>query len=224
VLFTIVAGAIDAEKKGANRAGLLTLLGEIQAHLKELMEFEKAGSYSEMPLDQIKAATERVAVVLVDIGKEFKIDDLEHLGHPSKYVEGSQLKEEYRGVVRKKFYGTSYREDTGTWKSDRLKGLINPADSTQFKDELTGTWEPRDREGKKDFNVTIDHQKKVYEHWNSEGNNEVQTDRLDFYNETADLRLTAWKNNSSDGAQAAAEGGRYKPDVGPKFRGPGETE
>jgi len=51
-----------------------------------------------------------------------------------------------------------------------------------------------------------------------------QDGRKSFYNETSDLRLTAWKNNSADGAKAAAEGARYLPNVGPNFRGPDDSE
>ncbi|MBC7977122.1 MAG: hypothetical protein H7138_19275, partial [Myxococcales bacterium] len=224
VLFTLVSSAIAEEKKSANRGSLLNVLGQIQAHLKELMEFEKAGGYSKMPIEEIRRATERVALVLVQIGQEFKIEDLEHLGHPSKFVEDNMLKEEFRSAARQKFYGANYRDDTEDWRTKRLNTLIHPTDKTLFKDELEGTWEPRDRNGKKDSNVTIDHIRKVYDHWNTEGSNSTQNDRLNFYNHTSDLRLTAWNNNSADGAKAAAEGARYKPNVGPNFRGPGEKE
>jgi Domain of unknown function (DUF4157) len=225
LLLSLVTSARRAEEKGGKRGPLLSQLGQIEEKLKELIEFERAGSYSTMPLDAIKAWTETIANVLVGIGAEYKIEDLEQLGHPSKYVEGTQLKEAYRSIVRKTFYGSGYWVDTEQWKADRLKTLINPGDPTQFKDEIEGTWEPLIIRGKLNDNVTIDHLHKVADHWNTEsGNNMNQSGRKAFYNDTADLRLTAWKNNSSDGAKAAAEGLRYLPDVGPKFRGPDDED
>ncbi len=71
--------------------------------------------------------------------------------------------------------------------------------------------------------ATIDHTQRVVEQWNSEGNNEHQEPRADFYNDTGRMRIVAHKNNSSDGAMARRAGLRYQPNVGQNFRGPDDN-
>jgi hypothetical protein len=223
-LLLLVWRARDQEKAGAKRGPLLQELAWAETKLKELLEFERAGAYSTRSLEDIKSDTETLANYLIDIGATFGIQDLENLGHPSKYVEGNILKEEYRSIVREKFYSSSYRTSTLEWKAKRLRTLLHPTDQAQFKDELTGTWEPRTIENTPDDNVTIDHIHKVVDHWNSGGNNMSQSERLDFYNDTSNLQLTTRAHNSTDGALARAQGSRYSSRVGDQFRGPIDDE
>ena len=177
-----------------------------------------------MPYSHIVQWTETIASMLVSIGAEFKIDSLENLGHPSMYVEGNEIKDEYRGDIRATFYGSKYRGSAVTWKAVTLKAIIDPSDSSRFIDQMTGKSEPRSIRGEPNDNVTIDHMTHVVDHWNSTGNNTRQTARLDFYSNTGGLRLVSWSNNSTDGALAGAAGDRYQPQVGPDFRGPGDKD
>jgi len=227
LLLKLVQDALRQEQGGAKRTDLLQQLQRTEGQLKELIEYENADNYSGKSIEKIREETGQIATLLEAIGSVFSIDDLEHLGHPSIYVEGNMLKEEYRSDVRGKFYPSGYRKDTLRWKETRLATLINPSDPTQFKCEVKGTWEPLIRPGstEKNSNVTIDHIDMVCDHWNSKhGNDMNQNGRTVFYNGTGTMRLAAWKNNSSDGAQAAGEGLRYTPTVGPNFRGPEDKD
>jgi hypothetical protein len=218
----VVSQAIREEENGAQRPKLLNHLREINAELQKLIEFEQAGSYSLMPEDHIRQWTQAIANIIQGIGSEYKIKDLEHLGHPSIYVEGDELKEEYRSQVRDRFYPSDYWQSTETWKVQRLRQLTNPLNPQEFKDEITGKWEPKILNGKD--NVTVDHTTMVVDHWNSEGHNTTQDQRAAFYNDTSKLRLTTSANNSSDGALARASGHVYSPKVGPNFRGSNDTK
>ena len=161
------------------------------------------------------------ANTLVAIGTEFGIPDLLRPPHGSDYVktdvDAYRVKPPYDKKIRDTFYPSGYEPATRTWFRNRVKALENPANTSQFKDEMTQQWEP-----KKD--ATIDHTTRVVEHWQGGGNNMTQAARKTFYNDFSGgkLRAVARKNNSSDGAHARQMGLTYKPEVGVSFRGPGE--
>jgi hypothetical protein len=217
-LETMTLSAIYREEHGANRPEVLGPLNQIAAKLKDLGEdWAAATSRSDAEKrSQISAWESTIATVLQGIGAEFNIPDLEHLGHASKYVEGNQLKPEWASQIRDVFYPSSYWTATDTWFDNRLVTLLNPANASQFRDEMTSQWEPRGT-------ATIDHVHKVVDHWNSEGNGLRQPARADYYNDTSNMRLVAHKNNSSDGAMARRLGLRYLQTVGTDFRGPNDN-
>lgn len=225
LLETLVSSTIYREERGANRSKLLEQLNEIDEKLKNLAE-DWAAAYSkddEQKRASILTWIGTIADVLQDIGREYGIPNLENLGHPSKYVEGNQLKPEYANQVRDLFYPSGYRTSTEAWFDNRLKNLTNPNDSTHYKDEITQQWELKI--GNRRSQPTIDHTLKVADHWSkNEGNNVRQNIRADFYNDTSKMRITAWKNNSSDGAMARKEGVTYVPNVGSDFRGPNDND
>jgi len=217
-LETAATSALFREEHGAKRPVVIRQLNEIVAKLKDLSE-EWFAATSKSDADKraaISTWTSTIANILQDIGAEFNIPDLEHLGHASKYVEGNQIKPEWAGRIREIFYPSGYRTATKTWFSGRLVTLENPADRSQFRDEMTSSWEPK-------TTATIDHVHKVVDHWNSQGNELRQAPRADYFNLTSNMRLVAHRNNSSDGAMARNLGLRYLPTVGTDFRGPDDN-
>ena len=216
-LRTMVLAAMAREGRGANRAQVLSWLGQIEGKLEDLYyEWRAAHSKS----DAEKRATivgwlHGIAAALQDFGREFGIDDLEHLGHASRYVEGNQLKPPYDTDIRRWFYPSGYLTATQDWKRDQLDQLRHPTNAALFLDQSSGTYEPV-------ADVTIDHQPRVVEHWNSTGRNRPHGERSVYYNDVseANLQLVARRHNSADGALARALGHLYRPEVGPEFTGP----
>lgn len=218
VLDVLVTSALYKEEHGARRAPLIAELTQIRAKLHDLGE-DWAAATSKSDADKRSAIAQwlgALAGLLQQIGSEYKIPDLEHLGHPSKYVEGNLIKPEYQAEIRTRFYPNSYRAATLSWFDARLRQLENPVMRTQFRDEMTNEWEPKST-------ATIDHKERVVEQWNATGSNERQPDRGDYYNDTGKLRIVALRNNSGDGAMARKAGLRYRPNVGPNFRGPDDN-
>ncbi|NWC93005.1 MULTISPECIES: PAAR domain-containing protein [unclassified Pseudomonas] len=68
-----------------------------------------------------------------------------------------------------------------------------------------------------DSRITIEHNKPVVEHWNEQGYNSSRSARNDFYNNTDNMSIRLRSANSSDGGKMAADGVRYRQDVGPDF-------
>jgi len=231
-LKTVASAALYQEERGAQRPELIAKLGEIAAMLQDLIEDwhaasaeGKSGAEKKYGVDQWLGL---LAEHLRDLGKTFRIQDLEHLGHASRYVEGNELAPPWNEDVRRWFYPRDYLSPTEKWRAGELARLRHKDDPRQFWDESTKQYEPTEDENstKADENVTIDHKPRVVEHWNSEGNNTNQAARATYYNnvDAAHLQLVARKNNSADGALAKAMGHRYKPAVGKDFRGPLDEE
>jgi|GEM_PF-2827405 len=229
-LQALVISAIREEEKGGNRSEVLGYLNRIWDRLRELQDIWAAGKYYELNTEGgpredgrevVRKECHIIATFLVELGKDYDIPSLQDLGHPSRYVEGNRLKPEYAKQIRAKFYPSGYKSEVIQWKKQRLAQLTHPADPSKFRDEMTDKYEPKFKPDGK-TNVTIDHQTRVVEHWAAEGNNSTQTERSEFYNRLSGMRLVAWKNNSSDGAEARNLGLVYLPNVGPEFRGPHE--
>jgi hypothetical protein len=96
----LVASAIAKEKKGAIRQELLNSLEKTYKKLEDLgWEWEASKDDSsqagEKKRQDILEWINVIANILQDLGREFKIHDLVHLGHASKYVEVNELKPEY---------------------------------------------------------------------------------------------------------------------------------
>jgi hypothetical protein len=230
-LETMATGALVREEEGAKRPGLISPLQQIVDTLKTI-KFDWEANFGKSE-EEAKArqnylnTLERCAVVLQGLGAEFGLKDLENLGHPSKYAQRESiggppvLMPQYRGGsnIRKTLYGGGYRDSTLTWKAGRLSTLKQNAPSGFFIDEMTKQPEPINVSGLP-TNVTIDHIYHVVTHWNDRGHNQVQGDRLDFFNEESNMRLVAWKNNSTDGALTED---KYQEEVGPIFRGPNDN-
>ncbi len=217
-LRTVTAAAIHREEHAAGRRIPLRRLNRIDSELRGLNEDWHAaqGKSDTEKRSAINRRLGQIADNLRSLGKEFGIEDLEHLGHASRYVEGNRLVPPWDTDIRRWFYPSGYLTATDTWRAAELR-LRHPTDRNLFRDESTTphSYEPI-------ATATIDHKPRVVEHWNTAGNNTVPVVRRDFYNDVqaAHLQLVAGKNNSSDGAVARAMGARFHPTVGKDFRGP----
>jgi hypothetical protein len=220
----LLVNRVITQLKGTPNARLIPFLEKILIELHNVREdwaaavVNKAGEAMKPKiLDHIEA----IANTLKGIGTAFHIHDLIHLGHPSQEVEVDHLVDPRD--IRARFYPSGYRTDAEQHKLQKFRErremvpLTLPDRWKYFvcciskKPELTGDSQKY---------VTVEHLYKVVDHWNNGGNNMTQKERADWYNETANHDVAAWKNNSTDGALAAAAGARMKPTVGPKFRGP----
>jgi len=65
--------------------------------------------------------------------------------------------------------------------------------------------------------LTIEHMQPVVVHWNTIGHDATRTTRLDFYNDTSKMTLRLRSANSSGGGIMAAQGIRYRQDVGSNY-------
>ncbi|MGJ7549082.1 PAAR domain-containing protein [Pseudomonas alloputida] len=116
---------------------------------------------------------------------------------PVQYNRKSQYPSGYRAGVKDKVL------DANTIKDGPDAGKVLTADM-----EVVSRNDPR---------ITIEHNKAVVEHWNEQGYNSTRAARNDFYNETDNMSIRLRSANSSDGAKMAAEGVRYRQDVGPDY-------
>src|SRR5829696_8718488 len=82
-LETATVSALYREEHGANRPEVIRLLTDIAAKLRDLGEdWAAANSKSDAEKrSQISTWESTIANVLQDLGAEFHIPDLEHLGH-----------------------------------------------------------------------------------------------------------------------------------------------
>lgn len=74
-----------------------------------------------------------------------------------------------------------------------------------------------DKVPRNDPRLTIEHNKPVVEHWNSQGYNSGRAARNDFYNDTDNMSLRLRSANSSDGAKMMQNGIRNRQDVGSNY-------
>ena len=223
--------AVAAAQGSVKDPTLRKRLGTAATKLKNLLEDWHAAQ-NKSDADKratIAKRTADVANTLQAIGTEFHMPDLEHLGHVSRFAEGSKIKPEHEKAIRTLFYPGAYESGTYTWKTARLKSLINTVPVTinnvpiaaggAYQCEISKRWEPLTPRG----DITIDHYPhSVADHWNTLGKNTRQDDRARDYNFTANMRIASRSANSGDGAEKRNLGLRYLPDVGPNFRGPGE--
>jgi hypothetical protein len=161
------------------------------------------------------------------IGSEFKIPSLNTAPHMSNYVMPSitsatkyAIKPEYASKIRDNFYPKDYLDSTITdmRKFAYDKKREDPNNPNNFID-LQKRSAPK-------TSVTVDHQPRVVEHWNTTGKLTRQDDRKIWYQSgISDQNFIGKKFNSSDGALARIMGLLYEaPGVGKMFRGPGDPQ
>jgi uncharacterized Zn-binding protein involved in type VI secretion len=117
--------------------------------------------------------------------------------YPQQYNRKSQYPSGYRAGVQDKVL------DAHTIQDGPDAGKVLTADL-----DVVPRTDPR---------ITIEHNKPVVEHWNEQGYNSARSVRNDFYNDTDNMSIRLRSANSADGARMAAEGIRYRQDVGPDF-------
>lgn len=171
----------------------------------------------------------------VRTGSPVPVGSLGTLVHPSKFavnVDGkflllAALRKE--GLWRRKLYG-GYNSIAKAEKrrllsssfdgSDRTKGIADPLQGKQPL-SLVRFWARgsyHDPKQGKRYSATIDHDPAVVEHWNDSGRLGRQAGRIAFFSKPP-FEILPHFLNSSEGSGGA----RLEPEVGPDFRGPGES-
>nr|WP_245229339.1 PAAR domain-containing protein [Pseudomonas sp. PvP025] len=117
--------------------------------------------------------------------------------NPIQFNRKSQYPSGYRAGIKDKVL------DANTIKEGPDAGKILTADL-----DVVPRTDPR---------ITIEHNKAVVEHWNEQGYNSSRASRNEFYNNTDNMSIRLRSANSSDGAKMAADGIRYRQDVGPNY-------
>jgi len=219
-LRSMTSAAIHDEDHGDHRETLIANLRLIEKELGDLY-FEWRANHSKADSEKRYAVDKRlgqIAEYLRDIGRRFKIDDLHHLGHMSRHVEGNQLVPPYDTDIRERMYPSGYLAATDEWRAAELYRLRDTKDPRRRFMDMSES-PPKSYPNNQ---ASIDHKPRVVEHWNRIGNNTVHEARRNWYNDVseANLQIISLKNNSADGARAKAMGHSYQPKVGRDFRGP----
>lgn len=119
------------------------------------------------------------------------------VGERARYTRKSEYPSGYRAGVKDKVL------DKHTIRSGEDIGKVRTADR-----EIVDRDDPR---------ITIEHEMAVVEHWNREGYNSTRAARVEFYNNVDNMSIRLRSANSADGGRMAAEGIRYRQDVGPNY-------
>ena len=169
----------------------------------------------------------------IEFGRQHHLADLVGLGHPSMYVLNDEIRTEYRNGWRERFYKVGWSSSIdGAWKETELDRLGREAArrfpaNTYVQDPGKKAFLVEDRNhqypptAEVDFirprNVHIDHVRSVSDHFQSDGRNEVQSERLDWYERQSNLQILNERWNT-------AKGGPRVDDwhVTLRFRGPNE--
>ena len=116
---------------------------------------------------------------------------------PSRYSRASEYPSGYRsGVVDQVL-------DANTIRSGPNAGMVRTLDG-----EIVARNDPR---------LTIEHIRPVVDHWNEIGYNVTKAVRNDFFNDVSNMSIRLRSANSADGGHMAANGVRYRQDVGPDY-------
>ncbi len=125
-----------------------------------------------------------------------------------------ELKPKFQGkVIRDKFYKKKFRKKPRKAVLDRAA-----VDGGMYRCQNTGPKGPKHTDIIATADLTIEHTTSVVEHWNGEGNNQIQTERNNWYDDESHLVVFCRSCNLSD--QEGEDAQTYKPQVGPRFRGP----
>ncbi|MFG1603697.1 hypothetical protein [Actinoplanes sp. NPDC049265] len=185
--------------------------------------------------DEIRSKVNNVLEAFVAQAKEHGYPSIDVLKHPSDYVLAGEIREEWRGDIRGKFYGSTYSDEVEDWgDAEQVRLVAEKANHPElsghpgFKDP---TWfycphcrqlrplKTTNSRGVLVRNLTFDHKKPIANHWtNLGGNNTNQKTRTDYYSLKSNLEVMCGPCNSAKGSG----GERYDPKVGSSFRGPGE--
>jgi hypothetical protein len=197
-------------------------LGGVSEHIKNVIK--KMQTPIENVMNKLANFIEDKAKSLLGKGKDDKGNKNEggtKPQHPSKYVEIKDgkymLKKEHQNTnprkgrtLRAKFYGTRYRQATNDWKNEQLAtlkgkkspsgydGICHPDDPNQY------WWKGKWWNNAGTTKATIEHlNPPVLTHWNTDGRNQKQPDRLNFYSEFSNgkCEIMPRSENSSEGGQ-----------------------
>ncbi|WP_460777590.1 HNH endonuclease, partial [Micromonospora polyrhachis] len=175
--------------------------------------------------DDIRARINNIMERFVKEAEKHGYPSIRVLRHPSDYVLAGEIREEWRSMIRQKFYGTIYSAAVASWGDRELVRLTDEKKNhPELKNEVGYEdadyfYCPSCRRLRHRSDRTFDHVKSLADHWtNRGGNNTNQAARLAYYSLISNLEVMCRPCNSSKGSA----GERYDPHVGPSFRGPGE--
>lgn len=229
--------AAELERTNSSRRGLRKALKGVWVPLgraRSLHDSTYRGTKMTAALEQqISALLVTAAGLLGDVGREYGLKSLQHLGHASEWVTAEgELKGIYRGqAFRHSVYGAwnSANRTGGSFRDSefhRLRALIPPGSSQLARpdaymcpscglirhDVANGVGE-----------LTLDHDPSVVSHWGAGGNNSSFDERNDWYNGAGPngSRLVAMcRSCNARKGSGTGEPKSYK--VGGRFRGRGE--
>lgn len=228
----LIAAAEDEERKGANRPEVFQQFGVVRAELAQAERLE-------LGLDEkvTKATEDKAASILTDIagqlrdaGEVYGFTSLQGLGHPSRWVAGGELRNEYRGLnFRVKVY-RGFTADTRRFARAELVRLkaakSDPHWAADPKVGRPGAWVCPGNgvrpahiadANASDEDLTLDHHVPVSRHWRTRGNDCADAERSTWENDQSNLAAMCRSCNSSKGGDNIDD---YH--VGPFFRGYGE--
>ncbi|MFX0594706.1 hypothetical protein [Melissospora conviva] len=226
----LVDAAISKEKNGQNRADLLTPLKAIKRQVTE-MEKAEAGA-TQAKKDRMESQLIEITRALNIIGHAFGMKDLSDFTK-SKYTANGRLLDQYRNgkAIRATFYPawnaaakaewrrqlkdhkSRLRDDRSTWDPNGLH-----MGSNWYICPGTTTRPPHLADSSSTIGLpAIDHKREVSTHWNEEGHNTSHPPREDWYNDISNHATICTSCNGSK------SGPRFNLDVGPEFRGPGDS-
>ncbi|MBA6118963.1 MULTISPECIES: PAAR domain-containing protein [Pseudomonas] len=151
-------------------------------------------------LSNVKIVPKKTPVDALEAGPPLR-------GADGRFVKTSEAPVQYN---RKSQYPSGYRAGV----KDKVLDANTIQDGPDAGKVLTADMEVVHRN---DPRITIEHNKPVVEDWNGQGYNSTRAARNNFYNETDNMSIRLRSANSSDGAKMAAEGVRYRQDVGPDY-------
>ncbi len=125
--------------------------------------------------------------------------------------EDGELHDPYYRRIRRYFYPNGYWVATMNWMDDELDDLEDPHNAANFICPECGLSKPKNQ-------ATIDHIRPVSQHWNEEGFDQTQAQRINWYNDTNNHQVMCGPCNSGLGGMA------YRTDIGYNFLGPDNLE
>jgi len=185
-----------------------------------------------LPAIKSKYKMTSLEIVVVSEAKDKEIAHIHGVINPTKdspdetiEAEGSiyvnkltlELKPEFQGkVIRDKFYKKKFR------KKPRAAVLAAAqAGPETYRCQNTGPKGPNHTDIITSAELTIEHTTPVVEHWNSTGNNQIQSERNSWYDDESHLVVFCRSCNLSD--QEGEPAAKYLPKVTLRFRGPNDN-
>ncbi|MEV0647780.1 hypothetical protein AB0I28_21175 [Phytomonospora sp. NPDC050363] len=230
-----IGGLVTTALGKARGMGEPKLLEYLNAIDKQIKAFEKAeaGPLTQAKKDKIEAQLIEITNALNVIGHMFKMKDLTDFTK-SKYTANGKLLDQYRNgkAIRANFYpgwnSAANAEKRRQLKDhrDRLtreKAAFDPTgalakDSNNYVCPGNGTRAAHVADKSTESGLpAIDHVHEVSSQWNDEGHNTPHAPRETWYNTISNHSTMCTSCNGSK------SGPNYNLDVGPDFRGPGDS-
>jgi hypothetical protein len=235
------AGLDEARAKNMDA----TIVAELEAIVSQTKQFDEwvwenyealvlpARDDHEQTVAQARAFFDLILHGAIEFGRKHHFKDLVALGHPSKYVLNDEIRDEYRSDWRELFYKKDWSSAIeNSWKLNELARLrdeaakrfpnhiyvVDPTKQAFLVEDRNGQYPPSPEvDYVRPRNVHIDHVRSVSDHFQGEGNSQIQSDREKWYELEKNLQILneRW-NLAKSGPQVTNW------HVTLSFRGPGE--